>query len=547
MKKKVILKLVLPISLLPAILLLAAYLAAGISLRVHLVPILAVTGLVLFINYFVINSAFIKLRILAEVISEFSRGEIPSFEKLHRNGGLFDFLVEPVLKAFEHVFTLMGRMQRTAEEIKYFSGKFEDSMDQISHAAHQISASIEEIALGAGEQAEAAQETSNNINTLSALAEKIAGEAREGEEGIKAMVERVRETRGVLEGLISNLSLSSQTSSLSASKMRDLENLTTMINGFVKVITDIADQTNLLALNAAIEAARAGEQGRGFAVVAGEVRKLAEQSAKAAEEIKELSERIQKEARETALQVEKNLEVVNENIEKGNESMTAFDDIVSAIKSFEVSIERINRMAGEQVEKVVKVSEAAEKMAAVSEETAAGVQEIAASSQEQKNLLGAISEETGRLSTMSSELMEISEAYTRNYRIPESARVKLSAIKQQLSLLAGKDFVVNRDVEVLKREFEKVKRETPEILELITLDEKGDIIYVTSDIPVKNLAFRPWFQEAVRGNEFISKPYIDISANRMTVTISVPVRNEEGSVVGVIGADVNLNKTLNLL
>ncbi|TYP53784.1 methyl-accepting chemotaxis protein [Thermosediminibacter litoriperuensis] len=539
--KKGIIKLVIQLSLLPSLVVSAVNLAAGVPFRVQLISFTAAAVIMPFMNYFILNSAVKQLYILAEVIGEFSRGEIPSISRLGRGRGLFDFLVAPVMKAFEHVFTVMGRMQRAAEEINYFSGKFTESMDQINQAAHQIAGSIDEIALGAGEQAEAAQETSDNINTLSALAEKIAGETREGEQGIKAMVEKVRETREVLEGLISNLSLSSQTSSLSASKMRDLENLTTRINGFVQVITDIADQTNLLALNAAIEAARAGEQGRGFAVVAGEVRKLAEQSAKAAKEIKELSERIQEEARETALQVEKNLEVVNENIKKGNESMTAFDDIVSGIDGFKVSIERINRMVGEQVEKVVKVSEAAEKMAAVSEETAAGVQEIAASSQEQKNLVGAISEEAGRLSHMSSELMEISEAYTRNYRIPESAREKLSAIKQQLSLLAREDFVVNRDVDAQRREFEKIKRETPGILDLVTLDNKGDIIYVTNDIPVRNLAFRPWFQEAIRGNEFISKPYIDISANRMTVTISVPVRNGEGSVVGVIGADVNLN------
>jgi methyl-accepting chemotaxis protein len=66
--------------------------------------------------------------------------------------------------------------------------------------------------------------------------------------------------------------------------LRSLEELRTSVADIATIanlIQAVADQTNLLALNATIEAARAGEVGKGFAVVAGEVKDLAQETAKA--------------------------------------------------------------------------------------------------------------------------------------------------------------------------------------------------------------------------------------------------------------------------
>jgi methyl-accepting chemotaxis protein len=133
-----------------------------------------------------------------------------------------------------------------------------------------------------------------------------------------------------------------------AAKSNQLVTSVKNVSGFVSVITGIADQTNLLALNAAIEAARAGEVGRGFAVVAEEVRKLAEESAKAAQSVNGIIGELQTGARESMEAVAAAGVILTETLVQAEGAQKGLGGAMSGINKANDSIQSIAAVAQEQ-------------------------------------------------------------------------------------------------------------------------------------------------------------------------------------------------------
>lgn len=146
----------------------------------------------------------------------------------------------------------------------------------------------------------------------------------------------------------------------------DLEKISNGINEITHGISNIAFQTNILALNAAVEAARAGEQGKGFAVVAGEVRSLAQRSAKAASEIKAL--------------VETSASRVNSGNEHAGAAGHTMQDIVQQVQNVTSLIGQISAATAEQSTALSEVSTAVEDLDDITHQNAARVQESAEAS-----------------------------------------------------------------------------------------------------------------------------------------------------------------------
>ena len=179
--------------------------------------------------------------------------------------------------------TAVGTLREVLGTIDASSGTLASAAEQMSATSGQIAASAEETAAQAGVVSAAAEQVSRNIQTVAAGSEEMGASIEE----IARSASRAAEVAGRGVAAVGT----------TTATMDRLDESSKEIGNVVKMITSIAEQTNLLALNATIEAARAGEAGKGFAVVAGEVKELAQETAKATEDIARRVESIQVDTR----------------------------------------------------------------------------------------------------------------------------------------------------------------------------------------------------------------------------------------------------------
>ncbi|MCR6689539.1 methyl-accepting chemotaxis protein [Cellulomonas sp.] len=173
-------------------------------------------------------------------------------------------------------------LRRLVSTIDGSSASLASAAEQMSATTTQIAATAEETAAQAGVVSAAADQVSRNVQTVAAGSEQMGASIRE-------IADNASRAADVARQAVSAVTTTTDTMSRLGESSREIGNV-------VKLITTIAEQTNLLALNATIEAARAGEAGKGFAVVAGEVKELAQETARATEDIARRVESIQGDA-----------------------------------------------------------------------------------------------------------------------------------------------------------------------------------------------------------------------------------------------------------
>ncbi len=434
---------------------------------------------------------------------------------------------------------LIGKMLIASEKLIVEIKIISERGGHISESSERVASHITEIA---SSMSTVMHETNNTQNSTHNLLNDINHVLRCADETIsvsKEMRQAIQDNAEHSKILASKLKESAVNTLHHSEEIQSLQSQMKAIDEMTHIITDISSRTNLLALNASIEAARAGDAGKGFAVVASEVRLLAEQSNLSTDNIVTITKTLTQKINFVSSELMKSATLSTENTRYADESIRVMDRVQHSVDQTLGSVTTIKTLCQEQSKQAELLFKLVEGINVSSSEISSSIQNSAALSEEQASTMMDMTHSLDQLYGVSQDLDNHMGEYRQGLTIDAKTTEKIKITLKKMRGYSAEWQLTN------------IKDVKPQILEKLQADNGFQFVAVCTAqglsyaFSQKNtgsegidISFRPFYIASVKGDDYVSDPYISMITNDFCITLAAPLLINN-RIEGIIVVDLN--------